>query len=63
MDRAACGSNIRDKHSTVFTLGRGARVMSQGEYTHSITDKPTPHTSATSIALTVALDTCTIKRI
>jgi hypothetical protein len=59
----ACGINNRGvrvcEQTAVVSEGRGARVMSQGEYTHSNTDKPTPHTSATTIALTVALDTCT----
>ena len=32
--------------------------MSQGEYTHSSTVNMTPQTTATSIARTVALDTC-----
>ena len=38
--------------------GGNARVISQGEYTHSNTDSMTPQTRATIIALTVALDTC-----
>ena len=37
---------------------QNARVISQGEYTHSNTVSMTPHTTATSIARTVALETC-----